>query len=74
MSQLSHVNATIVPFLVEPGLDERREMPLPEELALAIRAPAAPSTMTERTVLPKVDGSTSIADLQWRARRGCRGG
>jgi amino acid transporter len=67
VSQLSHVNATIVPFLVAPGIERH------EAVAAAVatshrrevrkqEASAALSTIP----LPTIDGVTPIAALQWR--------
>jgi amino acid transporter len=68
VSQLSHVNATIVPFMVAPGI-ERHE---------AVVAALAPNGKQERRTqrpaapersdipLPTIDGVTPIAALQWR--------
>ena len=68
VSQLSHVNATIVPFLVAPGI-ERHE---------AVVAALAPTKTAERKAtgpaapdrplipLPTIDGITPISALQWR--------
>jgi hypothetical protein len=68
VSQLSHVNATIVPFLVAPGIE-------PFEAALI--AAVAPGHTGEKPVapapvdlpvfpLPTIDGVTPISALQWR--------
>jgi hypothetical protein len=68
VSQLSHVNATIVPFLVAPGI-ERHE---------SVMAAVAPKTKREGRVLqpppkasssiplPTIGGMTPISALQWR--------
>jgi hypothetical protein len=65
VSQLSHVNATIVPFLVAPGIEDRR----PHFAAVRQkpgRAGVAPSPEPDRN-LPSVPGVTPIAQLQWRS-------
>ena len=69
VSQLSHVNATIVPFMVAPGI-ERHEAIVAAAAAPSARregrvtrpTSAAPSTMP----LPTIDGMTPISALQWR--------
>jgi hypothetical protein len=67
VSQLSHVNATIVPFLVSPGVDERREVPTPEELSAPVGKKVHRDTSVhERMVIPTVKGTTPIAELKWR--------
>jgi amino acid transporter len=68
VSQLSHVNATIVPFLVAPGIERSAD------IAQAVvaksersRRPVQPSTLELSTIpLPTIDGVTPIAALQWR--------
>jgi hypothetical protein len=68
VSQLSHVNATIVPFLVAPGI-ERHEVtaadlaPAKRQEGRAVRP--APSE-SPRILLPTIDGLTPISALQWR--------
>jgi amino acid transporter len=69
VSQLSHVNATIVPFLVAPGVEERRELVLPEELGEPTpRTPATyePVPVRDRIALPTIAGATAISQIQWR--------
>jgi amino acid transporter len=69
VSQLSHVNATIVPFLVAPGLDERREIPSPEDLARPTGVPpssARSPRITDEIPVPIVSGATAISELRWR--------
>jgi hypothetical protein len=68
VSQLSHVNATIVPFLVAPGIDRS------ETLAEAVTGrttrtrPVLSSTEPFHPTipLPTIDGVTPISALQWR--------
>jgi amino acid transporter len=68
VSQLSHVNATIVPFLVAPGI-ERHEAVV---AALATkehqeRKPPRPTAPDRSGIpLPTIEGVTPIAALQWR--------
>jgi amino acid transporter len=67
VSQLSHVNATIVPFLVAPGMDRHEQ--LGDAPVLARRegkVPKHPAAAPPRVPLPIVNGVTPIADLQWR--------
>jgi len=68
VSQLSHVNATIVPFLVAPGIEERRQLPAtararsPEHKAHGGHGPSQGVD-----VVPVLaSGVTPIAQLQWR--------
>jgi amino acid transporter len=64
VSQLSHVNATIVPFAVAPGIEERR----PSTVALRrqpVRTPATTSPEPDRAIFT-VSGITPISQLQWR--------
>jgi amino acid transporter len=69
VSQLSHVNATIVPFLVEPSLESRRPVPAIEELAIGAKEPAGAKPERSTAVpVPTVPGATPIASLQWRGR------
>ncbi|HEY3842540.1 MAG TPA: amino acid permease [Acidimicrobiales bacterium] len=67
VSQLSHVNATIVPFMVAPGI-ERHEAAL--EAAAAGpkngRKTLQPTPKLSTIPLPTIDGVTPIAALQWR--------
>ncbi len=69
VSQLSHVNATIVPFLVAPGIDGRRPTvtlpasPEPQESTSAVR----PWAEGERLAGPTPAGTVPISLLQWRS-------
>jgi amino acid transporter len=68
VSQLSHVNATIVPFMVAPGI-ERQEAAIVAALAPKNghgRSPRPPSAEISTVPLPVIDGVTPIAALQWR--------
>jgi hypothetical protein len=70
VSQLSHVNATIVPFMVAPGI-EKREALVAAVGARTMRArerrTEAPGTETLPLLpLPTIDGATPIAALEWR--------
>jgi hypothetical protein len=69
VSQLSHVNATIVPFLVASSLESKRRVPTVEELGLDRLEPIAAKPERPRTVpLPTVPGATPITNLRWRQR------
>jgi hypothetical protein len=67
VSQLSHVNATIVPFLVAPGIDRSEAL---VEVVTTRTARARPATSSEPSrptiALPTIDGVTPISALQWR--------
>jgi hypothetical protein len=68
VSQLSHVNATIVPFMVAPGIERH------EAIVAAVKPRNGregriqqPSTPELSTIpLPTIDGITPISALQWR--------
>jgi amino acid transporter len=66
VSQLSHVNATIVPFLVAPGIEERRPL-----VPSVRRKPDRPGTTAtpefDRNHFPTVPGVTPISQLEWRS-------
>ena len=65
VSQLSHVNATIVPFLVAPGIEERRPLTVPSRRQpTRTGAPAMPAP--ERSAFSSLPGITPISQLQWR--------
>ncbi len=69
VSQLSHVNATIVPFLVAPSLESRRPLPSVEELGVGRRETAGARPERLKTMaMPIVAGATPISDLEWRRR------
>jgi amino acid transporter len=68
VSQLSHVNATIVPFLVAPGI-ERHEAVVAALAPKTVREPSPPRPARADHAgipLPTIDGVTPIAALQWR--------
>jgi hypothetical protein len=65
VSQLSHVNATIVPFAVAPGIEERRPLSLPTRRQ-PTRSGAAESVEAGRTAFSAMPGVTPISLLQWR--------
>jgi hypothetical protein len=66
VSQLSHVNATIVPFLVAPGIEERRPFSRPSRRQQSGEATPAPPR-PERAPFALVPGVTPISQLQWRS-------
>jgi len=66
VSQLSHVNATIVPFLVAPGLERAEVMPVKVRPGRERRVPQAFTPDTALLPLPIIVGVTPIAALQWR--------
>jgi amino acid transporter len=68
VSQLSHVNATIVPFLVAPGIEDRRSFSLPAMSQPEI-VPTATQTGSagERVIGTTVPGTVPISLLQWRS-------
>ena len=66
VSQVSHVNATIVPFLVAPGIEYETE--LLDEAASYVRKPAKVKAGAKHHVDPVVPGTTFISEIQWRSR------
>ncbi len=80
VSQLSHVNATIVPFLVAPGIEQQMSVELgaaPPGRARGMRAnkqnrgtePAShPGKHDPGHGIPSVPGSLPISELTWRTR------
>ncbi len=68
VSQLSHVNATIVPFLVAPGIE--RQEAIVSALGPSARREGRPtrsaSPEPSTIPLPTLDGMTPISALQWR--------
>jgi amino acid transporter len=69
VSQYSHVNATIVPFLVAPSLESRRPVPTIEELAAEMGEPRVEKAeRLKHAPMPTVAGATPITNLQWRQR------
>ena len=74
VSQLSHVNATIVPFLVAPGIEQQMSAELLAEPSRARRSkgagcrrPRRASPTTVRASRPR-PGPHPIAELTWRTR------
>jgi amino acid transporter len=66
VSQVAHVNATIVPFLVAPGIEQ--EFDVLEESARPPRKTVSSAPHGKGTPDPQVPGSTSIAELRWRSK------
>jgi amino acid transporter len=67
VSQLSHINATIVPFLVAPGIEDDLSLSLPPHASrTATTATTALAFDARQTPLTTVAGSTPISNLQWR--------
>jgi amino acid transporter len=66
VSQVAHVNATIVPFLVAPGIEQ--EFDVLEESARPPRKTVSSAPHGKGTTDPQVPGSTSIAELRWRSK------
>ena len=67
VSQLPHVNATIVPFNVAPGISEQHQAEMGETV-LGERAPGGGPAEPGGPGEPEVPGTTPIAGLQWRTR------
>ena len=67
VSQLPHVNATIIPFHVSPGL---KENPMVVEAVLhkAVVEDEAPSPGSKPLSHPIPPGAEAISQLQWRTR------
>ena len=73
VSQLSHVNATIVPFLVAPGIEQQMSAELLAEPSRPRRSKGAgvvapPGKPDDGPGIPATAGTTSIAELTWRTR------
>jgi amino acid transporter len=66
VSQVSHVNATIVPFLVAPGIEH--ETQVLEEAAAVLRRPAPTRSGHRPPAEPSVEGATLISEIEWRSR------
>jgi hypothetical protein len=68
VSQLSHVNATIVPFLVAPGIERTETIVkvLAPKTGRERRAAQAAAFELSPIPLPTIGGATPIAALQWR--------
>jgi amino acid transporter len=67
VSQLAHVNATIVPFLVAPGVEQE----LLDEATVPTRrkrASAPSRTPVHHQLGAQVPGTTPISELTWRTR------
>ncbi len=80
VSQLSHVNATIVPFLVAPGIEQQMSAELVAEPAHRTRrgrghrstegtqTASHPGKPDPGAGIPAVAGSMPISELTWRTR------
>jgi amino acid transporter len=71
VSQLSHVNATIVPFLVAPGIEQQISAELLAEPTRRSRRAAATPHHGKPDAgpgVPTIAGTTPIAELTWRTR------
>jgi hypothetical protein len=72
VSQLPHVNATIIPFHVAGGVQEEG-LPLDRDLLTKApdepaATPAAPTKRRETRASPTVPGTQPISTLRWRTR------
>jgi amino acid transporter len=68
VSQLSHVNATIVPFLVAPGIETQHPFDAPSRPAGRRNRAASPDSAMHLPVGQSVPGTTLISQLEWRRR------
>ena len=68
VSQLSHVNATIVPFSVAPGIERRRDLVSPVAAASHENTVVQPKTRAPQLGVRPVPETTPIAALEWRKR------
>src|SRR2546421_1782248 len=67
VSQLPHVNATIVPFNVDASSESDAAMTMVDEPRThRRRAPKRKSAQDDRGDMPTVPGTVAICDLQWR--------
>jgi hypothetical protein len=70
VSQLSHVNATIVPFLVAPGIEHEMSLDLLSESPRRTRSPVQFRTphQHQHQTEPRIPDTTPISELTWRTR------
>ncbi len=68
VSQLSHVNATIVPFTVAPGIEKRRDDVVRDRVASQISTSVEQRGQTRELGVTNVPPTTPIAALAWRKR------
>jgi hypothetical protein len=68
VSQLSHVNATIVPFLVAPGIEQEMSLDLLSDPPHRTKRPAAARIGHRREAEPDIPDTTPISQLTWRTR------
>jgi amino acid transporter len=66
VSQVAHVNATIVPFLVAPGIDQ--ELDIMGESARPPRRTVSSAPKAKGATDLQVPGTTPIAELRWRSK------
>ena len=67
VSQLSHINATIVPFLVAPGIEDDLSLVLPLAAPSRDRTESpSPAVEDQPGIFATVNGSTPISQLHWR--------
>jgi hypothetical protein len=66
VSQLSHINATIVPFLVAPGIEDDLSLSLPPSAGRLETTMAPPAPDDPGAPLAPVAGAIPISQLQWR--------
>ncbi len=66
VSQIAHVNATIVPFLVDTDVELEAEVRA--ENPRRVRRSAANSSTVKQSSDPAVSGTIPISELQWRSR------
>jgi amino acid transporter len=71
VSQLSHVNATIVPFLVAPGIEQQMLAELvaePPRRSKGSAVSAPPGRADSGSSIPAIPGTSPIDELTWRTR------
>ncbi|HEX3980401.1 MAG TPA: amino acid permease [Acidimicrobiales bacterium] len=71
VSQLNHVNATIVPFLVAPGIEQQMSLDQLAETPRRTKGTGAaghPGKSDAGSGIPAVPGTMPIAELAWRTR------
>lgn len=72
VSQLSHVNATIIPFHLGGGIEMRSRAATDEDDLERMRSDSS-SADTQEADLPEIPGVTPIARLNWRDRANVAG-
>jgi hypothetical protein len=66
VSQLNHINATIVPFLVAPGIDDEHAIALAAQPRRTAASKPSPRNDAVNMPVLQAPGATPIAQLQWR--------